>query len=355
MISGSFGITGDGLHPQKRISPERNNGDLRFIAVDAGGFEGGYYLHSLLPLKGHDILYREEETDILVLFSGYIYNRKDIAAGIHLAADSPEPLLAARLFLLEGADFVCRLNGDFAIFICRPLLRQAYLFRDHLGIRPMAWLVSDETLYFSSDIKHFCRTVAAGSGPDPSWLSGSFRYIDLTRTPCPGVKKLLPGHYLEFSKERTRLVRYWDPGKINTDRGIRYDEMISDLKGLLDDAVAIRCDSRFRAGSHASSGLDSGIVASLARKHYPTQVPFPGYSWSPGEFSAGMIPYDERDLVRNLCKATGIEPFFSSVSREELLEGSFTTGAFSLKRAWQGWLPLPEPTLFSAVGEATNS
>lgn len=319
MISGCFSITGDGNILIKGMSAERTDGDLRFSPVEADGFTGGYFLHRLLPLSEQDIIWRKETTDILVLFSGYIYNRRELAARFQLDADSPEPLLAARLFLLEGPGFVSKLNGDFAIFICRPLLRQAYLFRDHIGIRPMAWKLIDDALIFSSDVKDLCRTVAAGKGPDPSWLSGSFRYIDLTRTPYPGVKKLLPGHYLEFSRKGTRLVRYWDPGKIETDRKIKYDDMLSDLRGLLADAVAIRCDSRFRAGAHVSSGLDSGIVAGLARKHFSSQPSFAGYSWSPGEFPAEKIACDERDQVRTFCSAAGLDPVFSGVTPDEFL------------------------------------
>ena len=74
----------------------------------------------------------------------------------------PDPVLIADLFSREGPDFVKRLNGDFAIFIAQPEKKQAYLFRDHVGIRPMAWTVDQQTLCFSSDIIGLCRAFSSG-------------------------------------------------------------------------------------------------------------------------------------------------------------------------------------------------
>ena len=307
---------------------------LRFTPVEAVGFSGGYYLHERLPLKGGDIYFHDRERDILVLFSGYIYNRKEVSRDTGISAGDPEPVIAARMFLKEGPGFVKRINGDFAIFICRPAGREAYLFRDHAGIRPLSYAVSNGSLYFSSDTRDLCRSLAAGKGPDKVWMTGLFRYIDFSRTPSNDVRRVPPGHYLEFSRERTRLTRFWNPERIRTDRKMDYDRMLSDLRMLFEDAVAIRCDGRFTAGAHVSSGIDSAIVAALARRNYSSQPSFCGYSWSPAVFSAGEVPYDERDLVRSLCTATGISPVFSGITRERFLESLgrfFYNGGFYIE------------------------
>ena len=98
-----------------------------------------------------------------------------------------------------------------------------------------------------------------------------------------------------------------------------YGEMLSDLKSLLTDAVSIRCDRRFNAGAHVSSGLDSGTVAALARREYASQAQFNGYSWSPAAFSPPEMKYDERDLVRSLCNKADIDPVFSDITSREFL------------------------------------
>ena len=133
------------------------------------------------------------------------------------------------------------------------------------------------------------------------------------------MKRLLPGHYLEYSERGVRMTRYWDPEMIKTDNSMDYEEMLSELKELVEDAVAIRCDNRFTAGSHVSSGLDSCSVAALARRNYLTQDTFYGYSWSPSGFTPSNPDYDERELVRSLCNRERIEPVFSGMTPEEFL------------------------------------
>lgn len=336
MISGCYSLTSQpGVLPVF-LSSENGDPGLKYFPLKAEGFAGGYYLHDRLPLTQGDFFYSDAAADILVLFSGYIYNKKELATASGVAASAPEPVIAAGLFLAEGPDFVRNLNGDFAIFICRPAARQAYLFRDHTGIRPMAWTLHGGNLFFSSDVRELSRFAAGGRGPETTWLTGYFRYVDFKEAPCRNVQRLLPGHYLEYTRKGIRMTRYWDPEKITTDRRMDYDTMISDLRQLVHDAVAIRCDGRFSAGSHVSGGLDSGMVATLARSGYRSQPVFYGYSWSPGGFTAPKIPYDERDLVRSLCTAAGITPVFSAITPREFYENTgrlFYNGGFFIEES----------------------
>ena len=339
MISGCYSYYALNNRSYCFVSPAEFSQGLTYYTVEAAGFRGGYYLHERLPIGSKDVYYRDTENDILVLFSGYIYNKGEIAGDTGFRADDPEPVVAARMFLKEGPGFVKRLNGDFAVFICRPVGKQAYLFRDHAGIRPLSHSLKDGSLFFSSDPNELSRFMRAGKGPDQYWLTGLFRYIDFFRTPSPEVKRLPPAHWLRFSPEGIRLTRYWDPEKIRTDRRMKYDTMLSDLRRLLNDAVAIRCDSRFTAASHVSSGLDSAIVASLARKAYNLQPSFCGYSWSPADFTSGDIPHDERDLVRSLCSATGITPVFSDITPDRFLSSLqrlFYNGGFYIEESLAG-------------------
>ena len=325
-----------------------SEGALKFYPVEARGFRGGFLLHDNLPSGSGDMYCIDPGNDIVVLLSGFIFNRREISGYSHLSARDPDPVVVSQMFLKEGPDFVRRLNGDYAIFICRPALRRAYLFRDHVGIRPLAYSIIKGNLCFSSDTREMCRFIEAGAPPDKFWLTGFFRYIDFFRTPSPMVMRLPPGHYLEFSCDRqTLLTRYWYPEKIRTERKIQYDTMLSDLRSIVNDAVAIRCDSRFTAGAHVSSGLDSGIVAAIARKEYSSQSSFYGYSWSPVDFTAGEIPYDERDLVMSLCDSTGITPVLSGINREQFFRNvgrHFYNGGFYIE----------EETVREASARGTN-
>jgi asparagine synthase (glutamine-hydrolysing) len=315
MILGTFSLS----HLEKAASmvegSRRMTGfeELIFHPVECEGFKGGCFLHPRLPFKSTDIYFFDEKGDILVLLSGVVYNDEDLYPSLHFTKQVPDPELIARLFLTNGPEFVRRLNGDFAIFILQPAKRQAYLFRDQAGIRPLAYIINPQSLSFSSDAKGLCRAFSEDQSIDSDYLLRYFEYKDYRKTPCEKVKKLLPGHFLHFAENLTEVKQYWEPEKIKVDKTLSHAGMLADLKSLLEDAVRIRCDRRFMAGAHVSSGIDSGIVSALVRKEYPRQETFYGFSWSPADYNAGDVKYDERELVRKFCLETGISPLFSDL------------------------------------------
>ena len=144
---------------------------------------------------------------------------------------------------------------------------------------------------------------------------GYFKYIDYRKTPCQKVKKLLPGHFLHFSERVQRLTDTGTPEKIRIDRTLTHDRMLADLKSLLRDAVKIRCDNRFRAGAHVSSGLDSGIVSALARKEYLNRIPFTGFHGRRMTILPGNVKFDERELVVSSAHKQISGRFFPTWSR----------------------------------------
>ena len=284
--------------------------------VAGGSFSGAYFAHASLPYTASDFYYCDEAGEIQVLLSGSIYNSHELTRLCGIKDPVPDPELIAMLFRLEGPVFVKKLNGDFAIFVCLPKKKQAFLFRDHVGIRPLAYITTGQALSFSSDVNGLCRFFSQGNVIDSEFLLGYFRFTDFRRTPDGKTKKLLPGHFLNFSASGTEITRYWEPETIYPDRELQYKEMLSDLRDIVTDAVRIRCDKRFTAGAHVSSGLDSGIVSALARKEYSHQESFYGFSWSPADYIPGKVKYDERKIVISSSEKTGIRPLFSDMNGE---------------------------------------
>lgn len=318
MILGSFSFNTASTFTTDHIRKATDCRDLQFQQVLHGGFSGGYYLQKLLPWTANDFFHRDDQNDVMVLLSGSIYNREELAAQCNLTGPVADPELVSRLFRDEGADFVKKLNGDFAIFLWQPVGKIAYLFRDQVGIRSLAYTIDSGALYFSSDTVGLCRTFSKDRNIDSDYLLGYFRYIDYRKTPNPKVIKLPPGHYLEFSVSGSSVKKYWEPEKIREERHLTREKMFSDLKKLVTDAVAIRCDSRFTAGAHVSGGIDSGIIAALARMEYAGQDEFTGFSWSPQDYVAPAgTKYDERELVIKSCRKAGINPLFSEMSSSD--------------------------------------
>jgi len=266
-----------------------------------------------------DFYFSDKKKDVVVLLSGYVYNTADLCQESGLPAHCPAPELIAALFLAQGPAFVHRLNGDFALVITQPSLHRIYLFRDHLGIRPLAYTCSGNVLLFSGDVDGLCRTIGDYSQDDQEFLLGYFKYIDFRRTPKHEVSRLLPGHFLEFSENGLKLEKYWHPENIPTDHHLTREKLFHDMRLLLQDAIRIRADHRFTAGAHVSSGLDSGVVAALARREYADQQSFYGFSWSPETFDPLPASSDEREAVRQTCTFNNLQPLFTNVEPEKYL------------------------------------
>jgi asparagine synthase (glutamine-hydrolysing) len=349
MISGAFSVLPDdgARHIVNRLRDLSVTGNIGFSEVVAENLTAYCLCHSRLPGTPSDYYFSDPEHDIVVLISGYVYNKPEICKILNIRDDITIPEMIARGFTLQGAGFVNHFNGDFAIFIGLPSLHRAYLFRDHAGIRPLAYFISKTTLFFSSDILSLCRVFRDGTAPDTDFLLGYFKYTDYRKTPNGKINKLLPGHFLEFSESGIKVEKYWDPETIRTDPSLSRDRMLADLKAILDDAVRIRCDHRFNAGAHVSSGLDSGIVSALARREYPNQEVFCGFSWSPENSDPGQIKYDERDNVRKSCEMSGIRPVFSRMGLPEYINFLYQ---FSMDK----WYYAEADVLDQAVGLNTN-
>lgn len=347
MICGVFSLFGQPVDSHRLIPRLPEEDGLTFHPVDLPGFSGGFFLHERLPSGKDDLFYYDRGEDIIVIFSGHIYNKPELSGIYNFSVEDREPYIAAMMFMTEGPGFVSKLNGDFSIFIGQPGKRTAYLFRDHLGVRPLAWYSDGKSVVFSDDITLLCSAMANGRGPVSEFLLGFFKYVDYSLTPNPEVKRVMPGHFIQFHPGGKEITTFWRPEELRTMHGMDYEMMLSDLRHLLSDAVAIRCDRRYSAGAHVSSGLDSAMVALLASGIYSGPGRFYGFSWSPEHFTPPEVPYDERDRVRSLCSGAGIEPVFSDITPDRFL--GRVSGFFRNK----GYF-IEEDMLDQAVGTGTN-
>lgn len=98
------------------------------------------------------------ENTIYIVYNGEIYNTKELksellALGYTFDTTSDTEVIL-NCFLHFGPDFVHRLNGIFAFTIYDEHIQTIYLYRDHFGVKPLYYSVTDDgTLVFASEIK----------------------------------------------------------------------------------------------------------------------------------------------------------------------------------------------------------
>jgi len=290
--------------------------------IDFYDFRGGIILSNRLPLTPGDFYYKNEAEGIFILFSGFIYNQQELRLNYNLLSSTNNAALIYKLFRLLGPDFVKTLNGDFSIIIYQPQIKEVLLYRDHLGVEPLAYFSDKNALWFSSNIYSLSKAFYSDANYDPEPFLDIFRMIDYKALPVKTIKKVLPAHYIMIKDGKVKSQKYWHPERIRTDNKLDKVSFINGINDLLTNAVGRRCDPLFNAGAHVSGGLDCGVVSALARKQYSLQNPFYGFSWSPEQDDVETGDFDERKLVREHCKSNNINPVFSSYGRQDCLRYS---------------------------------
>lgn len=143
--------------------------EMNHSLTNRGSYEEGTYTSSPVYLahKRLDVIgqidnvqpmtttYNENEYSIVC--SGQIYNTSEIKEtlienGFCFKTNSDiEVLLNA--FIFYGYDIVKHINGTFAFAIWNKNKEELFLARDHFGIKPLFYTITDDTLVFASDLK----------------------------------------------------------------------------------------------------------------------------------------------------------------------------------------------------------
>jgi len=227
---------------------------------------------SIIDLSGGRQPIHNEDRSLWVVFNGEIYNFPELRAelesrGHHFYTHSDTEVIV-HLYEEKGADCVQDLRGMFAIALYDVRKDSLLLARDRMGKKPLYYAEQDGRLYFGSEIKTMLAIEPDLADPDPHGLLQFFYfgYIPYPYSAFRRIKKLPPGHLLEFHKGEARVRQYWDvPGFGTYDPGSD-EACLEELQQRLEDAVRCRLISDVPLGALLSGGVDSSIVvAAMSR------------------------------------------------------------------------------------------
>ena len=196
-----------------------------------------------------------------------------------------------------GPQCLDRFIGMFAFAIWDG--RQIFIARDRLGEKPVYYWTRGDRFLFASEIKGLLVEVP----PEPI-LDDSFSVLESVLEPntlFKGIKALEPGSYLVYDGQTTTVKRYWSIPEGPID-GRSAADLTSELRWLLEDAVRLRLRSDVPIGLFLSGGLDSSLLAALARpkKTFTCHLPY-----GPA--------YDESHYARLMSDAVGSEMHAATV------------------------------------------
>jgi len=232
-------------------------------------------IRDLSPM-GHQPMVHPETGDVLI-FNGEIYNvaelRADLVArGSRFRGHSDTEVLLHGL-ARDGDAYLERLAGMFALVQFERRTGRLLLARDPLGIKPLylarvggAWLVA-------SEVRAILATGLVDGGIDRRGLAGFMAYgaVQEPLTFFEGVRAFAPGTYQWKTLGMDGVVtpgpvrRHWSYPAV--DPSITEGDAVPRIASELDRSVKEHLLADVPVGVFLSSGIDSTVIAGLARRH----------------------------------------------------------------------------------------
>lgn len=280
----------------------------------------------ILDLESGDQPLRSADDDTVIVFNGEIYNHLEIRAELekrghqfHTHCDTETVLHA---FLEWDTACFQKLRGMFAIALWTNSTKRLVLARDRIGIKPLYLASKGDDIFFGSELKAIlvhpeierCLSLPALD----CYLA--LNYIPAPWTMVEGIKKVIPGTWVEWRNGTLRSEPYWslpaphpEPYTLNS--------ACEELDVLLQESVKEHLISDVPLSVWLSGGLDSSTIL-----HYASRASSSGVKTFSISFRGRS--FDESGYIRSMVKEYGTEHEELDLNPEQDLEGAIQEFAY---------------------------
>jgi asparagine synthase (glutamine-hydrolysing) len=302
---------------------------------------------SIIDLEhGHQPVSNEDKS-IEAFLNGEIYNFQDLRIELekkgHQFRSHSDAEIIPHLYEEYGTSLFSKLNGMFSICLFDHQKRKVFLARDHLGIKPLYFMDTEEFVLFGSELKAILSSDLLKASPSPQSV---LKHIDSFHCPDPStivknVEKVRAGDYLEIDEHnkvsicqfyRIPFAKHSESRPPNN----------SALRDLLIDSVDRQLVADVPVGISLSGGLDSSLLAACAAK-----------SARSSEVSAFTVhfdgtPLEEVESATQIAKQFGLKHTILSATVTD-----FINEAPSM--VWYSDEPIADPAFFAAMKVARSA
>lgn len=298
--------------------------DMRRIIEHRGPTQDGEYMDdkvylgfkrlSILDLANGVQPYSYNDA-LKIVFNGEIYNylflRDElIKEGIEFKTNSEVEVIGA-LYTKLGDKFVEKLRGMFSFIIWDKTNNTLLGARDPFGIKPFYYTENETGLYIASELKSFhqnpesdCVTIDNGALHD--YLT--FQFVPEPNTILKDVKILKPGHTIKkVLNKPVEITRYYAVD-FKPSSGSK-DEKMAEIRKVLDESVKLHMQADVPVASFLSGGIDSTVVAALAKRYNPNIKTF--------TIGFDREGYSEIDLAKESADLIGVENISRIITHED--------------------------------------
>ncbi|KHE72566.1 asparagine synthase B [Halobacillus sp. BBL2006] len=231
-----------------------------------------------------------QSQDKWIVCNGEIYNYERIKAKLELETKfitQSDSEVALKLIEKNGAEAIDQLDGMFAFFIADEKNDSFVVARDTLGIKPLYYGLDQSGNYvFSSELKALDNFVEK-------------------------AEEFPHGHYFTPEEGFVCYRKITSPEKLyNQDQIEKVNE---NIRETMKSAVKKRLIADVEVGVLLSGGLDSSLIAAIAKKHHSGNFPLKSFCVG-AEGSADVMN------ARKVAEALGTEHYEYIYTENELVE-----------------------------------
>ena len=204
----------------------------------------------------------------LIEYRGHIRNWKELCGQLgidsSLAKDEREREIIKKAYEKWGRDMAEHLYGMFAFYLDDN--GKIFAVRDHFGTKPFYYYVTaDNRLLCGTYIKNIMEQdgFVKEINRDMLQIYMTLTYVAGEDTFFKGVKKLMPGHWLEFENGKLTVQRYWKPD-FKPDNSKTVDDWADEIHSTIQNIFPEVLEENESAESFLSGGVDSSYVLAMS-------------------------------------------------------------------------------------------
>jgi len=223
------------------------------------------------PMTSLDGLY-------FIVYNGEIYNYLELRqelekVGYRFRSNSDTEVIL-NAYIEWGKEALNHFVGMFAFAILDIQKRELLLARDHFGIKPLYYHLTDQVFAFASEIKALLQIPGIYRKANPQVVFDFLRYARSdygADTFFRYVKQVPPAHFMIVSLDTVKDVEpvcYWDID-LTGENSSSFDEASRELRDIFLDNIRLHLRSDVPVGAALSGGIDSSAVVSCIRRIEP--------------------------------------------------------------------------------------
>ncbi|MEN6553064.1 MAG: lasso peptide isopeptide bond-forming cyclase [Methanobacterium sp.] len=268
-------------------------------------------LHEKLPLK-------DQTENMVITADARIDNREELMESLEI--DSSLRIITDSELILKayqkwGEKCPENLLGDFTFAIWDGAENKLFCARDHMGIKPFYYYLTDELFVFASEIKALFVVPEVPFQLNEEQVLNylAMIYEDRIITSYKNIFRLPAASSFTITFQDSELHRYWE---LDPNYEIHFDsdeEYANAFLEIFTEAVHCRLRSAFPVGSMLSGGLDSSSIACTAQTILNKKGKYSLKTFS-GTFET-VPESDERYFIEKAVDSYNFDPSFIEIDK----------------------------------------